>query len=190
MHIRCQKICANPGQVDGIMTAATTSAEDKYDIKKGLPVLAFRLFLAFGVMALLSVAILIAGKLYGRSLIRAGHTSSIQRFEIVIGNDALSIPANMIRKQEQRRPGLAKRVDLYIHWPSMSGFRDDLATAFNDVDPATNSIVFISIMPRATTKDMAGRFDPVYKNVMVGTAVPVSRGLKSHLLSPETRLYQ
>ncbi|MFZ2101770.1 MAG: hypothetical protein WAU86_14515 [Oricola sp.] len=150
-----------------------------------MPILAYRMFLAFGLLAALSVAILVAGKLYGHSLVKAGHTSSTQRFEIIIGNDALSVPANMIRKQDQRRPGLANQVDLYIHWPSLSGFRDNLASAFNDVDPGTNSIVFISITARSTTKDMAGRFDPVYRNVMTGAATDLGHGLKSHALSQE-----
>lgn len=185
MHIRCQKICAKPGQCDGKMPAATASADEQFDIRKGLPGLAVRLFIGFGLLAFLSVAILIAGKLYGRSLVRAGHTSSTEHFEIAIGNDSVSVPANTIRKQEQRHTGAANRMDLYLHWPTLSGFRDNLATAFNDVEPKTNSIIFISIMPRATTRDMAGRFDPVYRNVMKGAATDLDRGLKAIALSQE-----
>jgi hypothetical protein len=167
------------------MPAATASADEQFDIRKGLPGLAVRLFIGFGVLAFLSIAILIAGKLYGRSLIRSGHTTSTEHFEIAIGNDALSVPANMIRKQEQRHAGAANRIDLYFHWPTLSGFRDNLATAFNDVDPKTNAIIFVSIMPRATTRDMAGRFDPVYRNVMTGAATDLVRGLKATALSRE-----
>ena len=103
--------------------------------------------------------------------------------EIAVGGDNLSIPANMIRKREQRQSGKAKRVDLYIQWPSISGFTDRLATEFNNVDPATNSIVFISIMPRATTRDMAGRFDPVYRRVISGPPGIAADGLQSFALS-------
>jgi hypothetical protein len=150
-----------------------------------MPDLAVRLFMGFGVLALLSVVILLGGKLYGRSLIHAGHTSSTQRLEIVIGNDTLSVAANMIRKEEQRHSGKAKRLDLYIHWPSVSGFQDRLAAEFNSVDPATNSIVFVSIMPRMTTRDMAGRFDPVYRKVMTGGPLAAGPELLAHTLSAE-----
>lgn len=162
-----------------------TAADDRFNIRQGMPDLAKRLFVGFGILAALSVAILIAGKLYGQSLVHAGHTSSTQHVEIVIGNDALSIPANMIRKEEQRHSGKAKRVDLYIQWPSISGFRDDLAAEFNNVDPATNSIVFVSIMPRTTTRDMAGRFDPVYRKVMTGGPLAAGPELLAHTLSVE-----
>ncbi|GAB4357057.1 MAG: hypothetical protein Kow0026_17170 [Oricola sp.] len=150
-----------------------------------MPFLARRLFVVFAILAVLSLAIMVAGKLYGRALVRAGHTSSTQPVEIVIGNDTLSIPANMIRKAEQRHAGRANRVDLYIYWPAISGFRDDLAWEFNNIDPATNSIIFVSVMPRATTRDMAGRFDPVYREVMTGGPLAAGPGLLAHRLSAE-----
>jgi len=185
MHEWCQFSCANPGHIDEIMPTATATAEDRLDVRKGIPDLAMRLFVGFGVLTLVCVAILIAGKLYGRTLIHAGHTSSTERFELKIGADRLSIPANMIRKDEQRHSGRTKRVDLYIHWPSISGFRDHLAAEFNNVDPETNSIVFISIMTRATTRDMAGRFDPVYRKVMTGGPLAAGPELLAHTLSAE-----
>lgn len=167
------------------MTLAATSGDEQFDIRQGMPALVFRVFVVFGILAALSLAILVAGKMYGRSLMRAGHSSSLQRYEITIGNDALAVSANMIRKEEQRHTGLQQRLDLYVHWPTLSGFRDNLSPAFNDVNPATNSIVFISLVPRATTRDMAGRFGPVYENVMEGTATDLGNGLKSATLSPE-----
>ena len=167
------------------MNAATAINDERFDIKKGMPQLAMRLFIGFGVLALLSLAILIAGKLYGRSLVHAGHTSATERYEITIDNDRLAVPANMIRKEEQRRSGDAKRLDLYILWPNITGFREHLAAEFNNVDPATNSIVFVSIMPRMTTRDMAGRFDPVYRKVMTGGPLVAGPELLAHKLSAE-----
>lgn len=167
------------------MTAIPASADEQFDIRRGLPGLAFRLLIGFGVMAMLSAAILVAGKLYGRSLVRAGYTASMQAHEIVIGDDTVAVPANMIRIADQRRPGLAKRLDLYIHWPTRSGFRDDLAGAFNDIDPATNSIVFISLAGRETSADMAGRFDPVYSKIVKGPVTEAGFGLGQARLSPE-----
>lgn len=185
MHIRCQKICIISGQVNGYMPAHVATAEEQFDIRKGIPILAFRLFVGFGVLALLSLAILLAGKLYGRSLVHAGYTSSTQPYEISVGSDVVTVAANLIRMNDQRHPGIANRLDLYIHWPTMSGFRDGLASAFNDIDPATNSIIFVSILPRATSADMAGRFDAVYRNVLAGPVTDAGYGLKKAPLSAE-----
>ncbi|MCI5077026.1 hypothetical protein [Oricola sp.] len=167
------------------MPAIAASADEEYDIRKGISGIAYRLFIGFGVLALLSVAILIAGKLYGRSLVHAGHTSATQRFQVTIDGDTVSAPANMIRIEAQRRDGPSSRLDLYVHWPTLSGFRDNLARAFNDIEPATNSIVFASLLQRATTADMAGRFDAVYRNVMVGPITDAGDGLMRARLSPE-----
>jgi hypothetical protein len=165
------------------MSMTATHPEEDFDIKRGMPLLAHRMLAVFAILAVLSLIIFAAGNLYGRSLTQAGHTTSIQRYEIVIGNDVLAVPANTIRSSEQRRQGIAKRVNLYLHWPTMSGFKPALADAFNDVSPETNSIVFISVTARATTRDMAGRFDAVYKNVIEGVAEDIAHGLKSHRLS-------
>jgi len=167
------------------MPAHAATADERFDIRKGLPILAFRLFIGFGLLALLSVAILVAGKLYGRSLVKAGYTTSTQPYAIGIGSDVVTVPANMIRMNDQRHPGISNRLDLYIHWPTMSGFADGLASAFNDIDPATNSIIFVSLLPRATSADMAGRFDAVYRNVLAGPVTDAGSGLKQAPLSPE-----
>ncbi|MCK5749664.1 MAG: hypothetical protein KAH44_25845, partial [Oricola sp.] len=135
--------------------------------------------------ALLSLAILLAGKLYGRSLAHAGYTSSTQPYEVSIGSDVVAVAANLVRMNDQRHPGIANRLDLYIHWPTMSGFRDGLASAFNDIDPETNSIIFMSILPRATSADMAGRFDAVYRNVLAGPVTNAGYGLRKAPLSAE-----
>lgn len=179
------RFLCHSGTVGGRMAATATHQGQEYDIQKGLPALAFRLLIACGVLAGLSLAILVAGKIYGRSLVQAGHNSSAERFEIVIGNDVLSVPANNIRTAAQRRNGVANRLDIYLHWPDMSGFNAELADAFNDISPETNSIVFVSVVPRATTRDMAGRFDAVYKNVMLGAAQTTGFGLKRSALARE-----
>ncbi|WP_421851265.1 hypothetical protein [Oricola sp.] len=167
------------------MNASMTQKQDSYEIVRGLPFLARRALVVFAVLAVLSLAILVAGKIYGRTLVHAGHTTSLQRFEVTIGNDGLQLPANMIRDEEQRRRGPARRIELYLHWPTMSGFRPNLAAAFNDVSPETNAIVFISVLPRGTTHDMAGRFEAVYRKVMRGGATSAAHGLTSHALSPD-----
>lgn len=165
--------------------AAAASAETEFEIRGGLPALALRLCIGFGVLAALSLAIVVAGKLYGRTLVNAGHTTATTEFEVVIANDVITVPANMIRRAEQRHSGVANRLDLYVHWPSLSGFSEKLAPAFNDVDPETNSIVFVSMMPRATTFDMAGRFDAVYANVITGDADRTASGLIRQPLSAD-----
>lgn len=164
--------------------AATASIETAgYEVRNGLQGLAIRLCIVFGVLAAASLFIMFAGKMYGRVLVNAGHTTDMQKYTIRIGSDVVAVPANMIRRDEERQDGQASRLDLYIHWPTMSGYSERLSTAFNDIDPRTNSIIFISLAPRATTFDMAGRFDTVYANVLTGPSRNEAGGLQSRKLS-------
>lgn len=167
------------------MADAAAAADQKFNFERGLPIVAYRALTGFAVLAFLSVAIVAAGKYYGSSLVLAGHTASHERYEIVIGNDAVSVPANMIRKKEQRANGLAGSLDLYMYWPTLSGFERELAPAFNDIAPETNSIIFVTIAPRTTLHDMAGRFDAVYRNIMSGPATSFGEGLTGKLLSQD-----
>src|SRR5690606_18487550 len=79
------------------------------------------LLLAISVLILLTIAVNIGGRLLGPLIARGGHSDSTQAYEIIIGNNVLSIPANMIRFPNQRRDGVAERLDLYARWPGLTG---------------------------------------------------------------------
>ena len=141
-----------------------------------------RTFAVFAVLALLSAAISLAGKSAGRSIVMAGHSDDTSLREIVIGNDVLDVPANMIRFDAARRDGVADRLDLYLRWPQMDGYSDDARDAFNHAD-GDRSILFVSFEPRMMSRDMSGRFEPIYRELIEADGRPGPGGLAVHRFS-------
>jgi hypothetical protein len=83
----------------------------------------------------------------------------------VIGNNVIVAPANTIRFERQRINGIAPRLDLYLHWPDMEGYRVDTRGDFNHVD-GRKSLLFLSFEQRMMSRDMSGRFEPIYKSLI------------------------
>jgi hypothetical protein len=125
----------------------------------------WRVFYVFGALALLSVAISMGGKWLGRSIVLAGHTEDTTIREIVIGNNVVAVPANAIRFERNRRDGVADRLDLYLHWPDMRGYSAALRNDFNNVG-GKRSIIFLSIEEQMMSRDMSGRFVPIYRQLI------------------------
>jgi len=132
-----------------------------------------RVFLAFLTLAVLSLGIYVAGKTYGHTIALGGHTEDMTVHEVVIGNNVLRIPANMIRSESQRRDGVQAHVNLYLHWPDMVGYSRDKAHDFNNLDGSRN-IVFVTLEEHIMSRDMSGRVEPIYSAVTVkqGTTGP------------------
>ena len=141
-----------------------------------------RAVMIFGSLALLSGAISLGGKWLGQTIALAGHSSDTSLHEIVIGNDVLNIPANMIRFEASRRDGIAERVDLYLRWPQMDGYSDAARDAFNHAD-GDKSILFLAFEPRAMSRDMSGRYEPIYRKLIDATGRPGPGGLSVHRFS-------
>lgn len=129
-----------------------------------------KVFYAFAVLALLSLAISLGGKWFGRSIALAGHTDDATLREIVIGNNVISAPANTIRFDRQRRDGIASRLDLYLHWPHLDGYSDAARDDFNHANGA-RTIIFLSFEERMMSRDMSGRLDPIYASMLVRPGV-------------------
>jgi hypothetical protein len=121
----------------------------------------WRVFYVFGALALLSVAISVGGKWLGRSIALAGHTDDTTVREIVIGNNVVTVPSNAIRFERDRHDGVAQRLDLYLHWPDMRGYSAALRDDFNSVG-GSRRIIFLSIEEQMMSRDMSGRFGPIY----------------------------
>jgi hypothetical protein len=136
----------------------------------------WRVFCVFGALALLSVAISIGGKWLGRSIALAGHTDDTTLREIVIGNKVVSVPANAIRFERDRRDGVAERLDLYLHWPDMRGYSAALRNDFNNVG-GTRRIIFVSIEEQMMSRDMSGRFHPIYRQLIAPRGRPGPSGV-------------
>jgi hypothetical protein len=133
----------------------------------------WRVFYAFGVLALLSVAISVGGKWLGKSIAMAGHTDDTTIHEIVIGNNVISAPANAIRFERDRIDRVADRLDLYLHWPDMRGYSEAMRNDFNNLN-GVKRIVFVSFEGRMMSRDMSGRFEPIYRALIdrPGTSGP------------------
>lgn len=120
-----------------------------------------KVFWGFAVLAALSAAISAAGRLFGSTIAMAGYTDDASLREIVIGNDVVSAPANTIRFERARRDGVAPRLDLYLRWPSLDGFSNEARDDFNNVS-GRKTIVFVAFEQRMMSRDMSGRFAPIY----------------------------
>ncbi|MEO3385667.1 hypothetical protein [Mesorhizobium sp. CAU 1741] len=121
-----------------------------------------RVFIGFVVLALLSVGVSLVGKWAGKTIAMAGHTDDRTLHEIVIGNDVLVVPANMIRFEGSRRDGVAARLDVYLRWPQMDGYSDVARDDFNHLDDSRR-ILFLSFEERMMSRDMSGRYEPIYR---------------------------
>lgn len=132
-----------------------------------------KVFCVFAVLALLSLGISVGGKWFGRSIALAGHTDDPTLHEIVIGNNVISVPANAIRFDRDRRDGLANRLDLYLRWPQLDGYSDAARDDFNHAGGARR-IIFLSFEERIMSRDMSGRLEPIYTPMLVrpGAAGP------------------
>jgi len=135
-------------------------------------------------LLLLTAAIVLAVRLFGAEIAKAGHSADTSLRQVVIGNDVLDVPGNMIRFRTQRRAGTLDRLDLYFYWPELSGYSDRLAEQFNssEVNPA---ILFVTVEPRAMTQDMTGRVEPIYSKFLIGKESNEGHGLRRRALSAD-----
>lgn len=132
-----------------------------------------RVFHAFAALALLSIAISLGGKWFGRAIAMAGYTDDRTIHEVVIGNNVIEVPANAIRFEQARRDGIASRLDLYLRYPQLDGYSEAARDDFNH-SGSTKDIVFLSFEPRIMSRDMSGRFAPIYSALVArpGNAGP------------------
>jgi hypothetical protein len=130
-----------------------------------------RVFHAFAALVLLSVAISLGGRWFGRSIAMAGYTDDTTIREVVIGNNLIAVPANVIRFEQDRRDGVASRLDLYLRYPEMDGYSEAARGDFNHTG-SSKGIVFLSFEPRMMSRDMSGRFAPIYSALIVQPGKP------------------
>ncbi|AZO58060.1 MAG: hypothetical protein E5X23_01730 [Mesorhizobium sp.] len=129
-----------------------------------------RVFYVFAALALLSVVISLGGKWLGRSIAMAGYTDDTTVRQVVMGNNVISVPANFIRFDQARRDGNASRLDLYLRYPEMDGYSTAARGDFNHT--TTRKIIFLSFEPRMMSRDMSGRFAPIYSALIVKPGTP------------------
>lgn len=122
--------------------------------------------MAMIVIGILSVAISICGRLFGGQVMLGGNSPSTQRHEIVIANAVMNVPENYIRHSSQRSPGVKASLDLYAVLPKLEGYSVKNRPFFNNEQAGPSQLVFITIEPQQMSRDMSGRLDPIYRQLI------------------------
>lgn len=156
--------------------AATRRIDDRLMVK---------VFVAFALLALVSALISVGGKWIGRSIALAGHTEDATPREIVIGNNVLVVPANTIRFEDDRRDGVASSLRLYLRWPDLQGYSEAARDDFNHADGSRN-ILFVSFEQQIMSRDMSGRFEPIYAALIEPAGTPGPAGVTRYGFKPQS----
>ena len=166
-----------PNYVNAAQKTAETTEKNSF-----LPRFAKVLFFASAFLLFVSAGLYFSAEQYGDVVSRGGHSNSTKNFEVVIANNVLRVQENTVRFPKQRRTGVHERMELYLHWPTMSGYSDDLSGAFNN-SGTMEELIFLSIEPRSMSFDMSGRLEPIYSLYFSGLAVQDRSGLVRQPLS-------
>lgn len=143
-----------------------------------------RLVIVMSILLLASVLLYAAATVFGDEISRGGHSTSEEKLEIVIGNDILNVPENVVRFAKQRKSGHHQRLELYFHWPTLSGYKDLIGKEFNKSSEESN-LIFATLEKRSMIYDMSGRISPIYKRFFVGDPTPYKAGLVKQGLANE-----
>lgn len=158
------------------MYSETADSYDTFSPERIRSRFMMRVFLILAALALASLAISLAGKWFGRTIAMGGHTDDTTPYEIVIGNDVLHVPANMIRFEHARRDGVVAKLDLYMRWPQMDGYSAKARAAFNH-ENGSRELLFLTFEERMMSRDMSGRYEPIYKAMVRESGRPGPNGL-------------
>ena len=147
--------------------------------------LLFRITLAIGLLAALAAALSIAGRQLGEGLVLGGNTESREIHHVIVGQDTLALPANVIRFETQRKSGRAESVSIYLSWPDLGGYRRSDAVIFSDPNRA-DRLIFAEFSQSVMSRDMSGRVEPIYSRLFTGTPAKGPAGLMVHMLSKKS----
>ncbi|OLP55355.1 hypothetical protein BJF92_22625 [Rhizobium rhizosphaerae] len=139
------------------------------------------LFIGAGLLACGCLAVALGASWYGGALRLAGQSEQRVPLDILIGDDHLRLPANMIRFEDQRRAGMAERVDLYLAWPELEGYSAALRSRFDAPDDQ-GRLIFVQLSQSTMSRDMSGRVEPIYRHLLEGPARPGPAGLTAQTL--------
>jgi hypothetical protein len=136
-------------------------------------------------LATAALALSFAGKLFSASVSLAGYTEDLTPKTVVIGGSIISAPANTIRFERARQDGPAPRLDLYLRWPQLDGYSSQARDDFNNAGNVRN-ILFLTIEERMMSRDMSGRFAPIYSSLIVTPGARGPGGLTVYDFSPKS----
>jgi hypothetical protein len=160
------------------MARTATQAEEAPLITNGFMI---KLAAVVFTLAILSGVISLAGHLFGERMLLAGHSDSGNVLTVRIGQDNVRLSANIIRFADQRKPGIAERVDLYFLWPEMTGYHKEYRRRFDDIGLA-DTLIFVQLSQSIMSRDMSGRLEPIYSHLFEGAPETGPHGLTLHHL--------
>lgn len=163
------------------MTTTSTAAGNEEHASLISPRFLYALTAVIVGFAALTATISLAGRRYGENLALAGHSTSTEINDIIIGQDHLRLPSNVIRFEQQRMTGVAERADLYLTWPGLQGYTGETRARFNDVNHP-ESLIFLDISQSTMSRDMSGRIEPIYQHLFSGAPLPAPAGLVGHTM--------
>lgn len=144
--------------------------------------LLFRVTAVIGLLAALTAGLILFGKHLGDELALGGNTDSTEIHHVLIGQDALALPANTIRFERQRYSGRAESLSVYLSWPALEGYSRQTAGVFSD-PRRVDGLVFIDFSQSVMSRDMSGRVEPIYSRLFTGAPTDGPAGLKIHALT-------
>jgi hypothetical protein len=160
----------------------TTAADDKASEALISNRMLLRITAVIGLLAALTSALSIVGTWLGDGLALGGNTPSQEIHHIIVGQDVLALPANVIRFETQRRTGPAESVSIHLSWPGLEGY--DLSNAATFSDPnRSDRLIFAEFSQSVMSRDMSGRVEPIYSRLFTGETETGPAGLVIHSLS-------
>jgi hypothetical protein len=149
-----------------------------------------KLFLAVLFIGFLSLVISISGRMFGGQIMLGGNSASTTTHEIVIANAVLNVPENYIRHSDQRSSGVKAGLELYAVLPSLEGYSAKNKAYFNNERNFESQLLFITIEPQQMSRDMSGRFDPIYRQLIDPVAENTATdGLESYTFKKDRAIF-
>lgn len=107
----------------------------------------------------------------------SGWTARPQPQAVLLGDTRLSVPANLIRRAEERvASGRLKRLNLAVLWPTLEGYSEPRARAFADASDAS-AVIRLALTEDAGGMDTSERLEKVWLTLAGGEALPGPSGL-------------
>ena len=126
------------------------------------------------IAGLLTLALSIAGRWIGERIVMGGHSTDDTPVILSVGENALALPANVLRFENQRKNGVYERVDAYFTWPGLEGYSRTNHRSFNQIENA-GQLVFLTLAGQTMPLDMSARLEPVYGR-LTQKRTPVAQG--------------
>jgi hypothetical protein len=174
----------------GINSMRTTTAQHASLNTVQAPESFRNLFVALLMIGFFSIMISVSGRVFGGKVMLGGNSVNTETHEIVIANAVLNVPENYIRHSDQRSPGVKAELDLYAVLPSFEGYSAKNKAFFNNEQKGPSQLLFITIEPQQMSRDMSGRFDPIYRQLIEPTPEnTATEGLESYTFKKDRAIF-